>query len=210
MDPFNESPAPELQYTEFSTQYLVRQRNCQEKTLFWGTEIVKRNNWEAKKFWGKEIGRRSYCDYYQDDAKPHLPTDDLKLTDKQVHLTTVRSRRSSFQVKLLIYLCLRLWFFSFLDWVYYVAIIQFMLWNIQVLELLYEHTLVALTPRNQSASRCSWMRKHRSWLLCLQLCFKVPPHCRLWGWPVYDYLNSIWSPLIRGCSHIMSAKFGHF
>ena len=23
MDPFNESPAPELQYTEFSTQYLV-------------------------------------------------------------------------------------------------------------------------------------------------------------------------------------------
>jgi len=55
MDPFNDSPAPELQYTEFSTQYL-------------------------------------------DDAKPHLPTDDLKLTDKQAHVTTVRSRRSSSQV----------------------------------------------------------------------------------------------------------------
>ena len=26
MDPFNESPAPELQYTEFSTQYLVREK----------------------------------------------------------------------------------------------------------------------------------------------------------------------------------------
>merc|ERR1712032_402579 len=55
MDPFNESAAPELQYTEFSTQYL-------------------------------------------DDEKPHLPTDDLKLTDKQAHVTSVRSRRSSSQL----------------------------------------------------------------------------------------------------------------
>jgi len=55
MDPFNESPAPELQYTEFSTQYL-------------------------------------------DDEKPHLPTDDLKLTEKQAHVTSVRSRRSSSQL----------------------------------------------------------------------------------------------------------------
>jgi len=55
IDPFNESPAPELQYTEFSTQYL-------------------------------------------DDAKPHFPTDDMKLTDKQAHVTSVRSRRSSSQV----------------------------------------------------------------------------------------------------------------
>merc|ERR1712109_231610 len=48
--------APELQYTEFSTQYL-------------------------------------------DDEKPHLPTDDLKLTDKQAHVASnVRSRRSSSQV----------------------------------------------------------------------------------------------------------------
>jgi len=54
MDPFNESPAPELQYTEFSTQYL-------------------------------------------DDARPHLPTDNLKLTEKQAHVTSVRSRRSSSQ-----------------------------------------------------------------------------------------------------------------
>merc|ERR1719153_2087637 len=55
LDPFNESAAPELQYTEFSTQYL-------------------------------------------DDEKPHLPTDDLKLTDKQAHVTShVRSRRSSSQ-----------------------------------------------------------------------------------------------------------------
>merc|ERR1712032_156197 len=56
MDPFNESAAPELQYTEFSTQYL-------------------------------------------DDEKPHLPTDDLKLTDKQAHVTSVRSRRSSSQAR---------------------------------------------------------------------------------------------------------------
>jgi len=55
MDPFNESSAPELQYTEFSTQYL-------------------------------------------DDEKPHLPTDNLKLTDKQAHVTSVRSRRSSSQL----------------------------------------------------------------------------------------------------------------
>jgi len=56
LDPFNESAAPELQYTEFSTQYL-------------------------------------------DDEKPHLPTDDLKLTDKQAHVAShVRSRRSSSQV----------------------------------------------------------------------------------------------------------------
>jgi len=55
MDPFNESPAPELQYTEFSTKYL-------------------------------------------DDEKPHLPTDNLKLTDKQAYVTTVRSRRSSSQL----------------------------------------------------------------------------------------------------------------
>merc|ERR1712032_156278 len=52
MDPFNESAAPELQYTEFSTQYL-------------------------------------------DDEKPHLPTDDLKLTDKQAHVTSVRSSRQA-------------------------------------------------------------------------------------------------------------------
>merc|ERR1712107_323283 len=56
LDPFNESAAPELQYTEFSTQYL-------------------------------------------DDEKPHLPTDDLKLTDKKAHVAShVRSRRSSSQV----------------------------------------------------------------------------------------------------------------
>ena len=30
MDPFNESPAPELQYTEFSTQYLVTKRSCED------------------------------------------------------------------------------------------------------------------------------------------------------------------------------------
>ena len=47
---------------------------------------------------GKEVARLSYCHNYQDDAKPHLPTDDLKLTDKQAHVTTVRSRRSSSQV----------------------------------------------------------------------------------------------------------------
>ena len=36
---------------------------------------------------------------YQDDEKPHLPTDDLKLTDKQAHVAShVRSRRSSSQV----------------------------------------------------------------------------------------------------------------
>ena len=73
MDPFNESPAPELQYTEFSTKYLVTKTSNYKKTKY-------------------EI----YC---QDDEKPHLPTDNLKLTDKQAYVTTVRSRRSSSQVK---------------------------------------------------------------------------------------------------------------
>ena len=40
---------------------------------------------------------------FQDDAKPHLPTDDLKLTEKQAHVTSVRSRRSSSQVELCIF-----------------------------------------------------------------------------------------------------------
>ena len=40
------------------------------------------------------------CFCSQDDVKPHLPTDDLKLTDKQANVTSVRSRRSSSQVEL--------------------------------------------------------------------------------------------------------------
>ena len=33
MDPFNESPAPELQYTEFSTKYLVTKTSNYKKTI---------------------------------------------------------------------------------------------------------------------------------------------------------------------------------
>ena len=89
---------------------------------------------------GKEVARLSYCHNYQDDAKPHLPTDDLKLTEKQAHVTTVRSRRSSSQVNLEYIFALRLFIFLIEC---YVAIIQFMLWNIQLLKLLSEHTFVS-------------------------------------------------------------------
>ena len=67
--------------------------------LFWISNAFFKGLLDIKCF-PKSIVLDIKCFCSQDDVKPHLPTDDLKLTDKQANVTSVRSRRSSSQVEL--------------------------------------------------------------------------------------------------------------